>query len=154
MSAWSNASIRMHFRVIDGSLIRFPVSRLTSHHAALLLSPWPESTPPSASATARTTPAPSPIAMNLAALHDWAKGCCWADRPCCSFLAVAIRREFRELGVHRAAGAGLRTLVVDSTDGLHLPSTHSFAMKTGYTLGSSTRNLSLSARRSPEKTTT
>ena len=42
MTTWLNASIQMHFRVIDGLSVRFAESGDRDDHA-LLLSPWPES---------------------------------------------------------------------------------------------------------------
>ena len=42
MTTWLNASIQMHFRVIDGLSVRFAESGERDDHA-LLLSPWPES---------------------------------------------------------------------------------------------------------------
>jgi pimeloyl-ACP methyl ester carboxylesterase len=42
VSAWSNGSIQMRFRTIDGLSIRFAESEDRDDHA-LLLSPWPES---------------------------------------------------------------------------------------------------------------
>ncbi|MCW3063459.1 MAG: hypothetical protein JWN32_631 [Solirubrobacterales bacterium] len=42
MSTWSNGSIQMRFRTIDGLSIRFAESEHRDDHA-LLLSPWPES---------------------------------------------------------------------------------------------------------------
>src|SRR5947209_18008615 len=42
MSVWSNPSIHMQFRIIDGLSIRFAESEEGDEHA-LLLSPWPES---------------------------------------------------------------------------------------------------------------
>jgi len=42
VTTWLNASIQMHFRVIDGLSVRFAESGDRDDHA-LLLSPWPES---------------------------------------------------------------------------------------------------------------
>jgi pimeloyl-ACP methyl ester carboxylesterase len=42
VSTWSNSSIRMQFRVIDGLSVRFAESEDRDDHA-ILLSPWPES---------------------------------------------------------------------------------------------------------------